>query len=161
MIRNWYNQFVIHKSHKQFFSWGDSIITEVALFSNTNTILVLLEINDNGYLQCCWNPKLNKDYLLWLVDFKSGWKGNDQEPIQSNSTSYPRHQSEKEQKDEQYQLELPEIETQPWNDHYKINGGVGGGGLKSVYRFLPLRIYAGRTFMSRDFSLHIALLLVT
>ena len=36
-------------------------------------------------------------------------------------------------KDEQYQLELPTIETLPWNDQYKINGGggvcvcVGGG----------------------------------
>ena len=43
----------------------------------------------------------------------------------SNSTSYPRHQSGKEQKDEQYQFELPTIETLPWNDQYKINGGVG------------------------------------
>ena len=36
-------------------------------------------------------------------------------------------------KDEQYQFELPTIETLPWNDQYKINGGGGvcggGGGL--------------------------------
>ena len=44
----------------------------------------------------------------------------------SNSTSYPRHQSRKEQKDEQYQLELPTIETLSWNDQYKINGEIGG-----------------------------------
>ena len=31
-----------------------------------------------------------------------------------------------EEKDEQYQLELPTIETLPWNDQYKTNGGVGG-----------------------------------
>ena len=36
-------------------------------------------------------------------------------------------------KDEQYQLELPTIETLPWNDQFKINGSVcvwageGGG----------------------------------
>ena len=45
--------FVIRKKHKQFFSWLDSIMTDIALFSNASTILVLLEINDNGYLQCC------------------------------------------------------------------------------------------------------------
>ena len=43
----------------------------------------------------------------------------------SNFTFYPRHQSGKEQKDEQYQLELPTIETLPWNDQYTINGGEG------------------------------------
>ena len=39
---------------------------------------------------------------------------------------------ERYKKDEQYQLELPASETLPWNDQYKINGGmwglVGGGG---------------------------------
>ena len=38
------------------------IMTDVVLFSNVSTILVLLEINDNGYLQCCWNPK---NFVLW------------------------------------------------------------------------------------------------
>ena len=58
-------------------------------------------------------------------------------------------------KDEHYQLELPTIETLPWNDQYKINGGVcgGGGGLKPVYTILPLRIYIDRTFMPQEFSL--------
>ena len=41
-------------------------------------------------------------------------------------------QSGKEQKDEQYQLELPTTETLPWNEQYKIigggRGGAGGGG---------------------------------
>ena len=34
----------------------------------------------------------------------------------------------KEQKDEKYQLELPTVETLPWNYmyQYKINGRVGG-----------------------------------
>ena len=62
----------------------------------------------------------------------------------SNFTFYPRHKSGKEQKDEQYQLELPTIETLPWNDQYKINGGEG---VKPVYTILPLRIYTDRTFM--------------
>ena len=30
--------------------------------------------------------------------------------------------------DEQYQLELPTIETLSWKDQYKINGGGGEGG---------------------------------
>ena len=65
------------------------IMTDVALFNNASTILVLLEINDKTYLQCCWNPRLNKNFVSWLVDFSSRWKGNDQEPIQSNSNSTP------------------------------------------------------------------------
>ena len=32
--------------------------------------------------------------------------------------------SREEQKDEQYQLELPATETLSWNDQYNINGGV-------------------------------------
>ena len=80
---------------------------------------------------------------------------NDQEPIQSNSTFYTKHQWGKEQKDEQYQLESPTMETLPSNDQYKINGGgvCGGGVLKPVYTILPLRIYTDRTFMPRVFSL--------
>ena len=98
------------------------------MFSNANTILVLLEINDNGCLQRCWNPRLNKIFCRGKLILKVDEKGNDQEPIQSNSTSYPRHQSGKEQTDEQYQLELPTIETMLSNDQYKINDGVCVGG---------------------------------
>ena len=65
---------------------------------------------------------------------KRQWSGTDTTEFQI-LYSYPRRQSGKEQKDEKYQLELPTIETLPWNDQYKINGGsgvcgvcVGGGG---------------------------------
>ena len=129
-------------------------MTDVALFSNASTILLLLEINDNGYMQCCWNPRLNKDFLFCKLILRVDEKAMIRK---SNSTSFPRHQSGKEQKDEQYQLELLTIETLPWNDQYRINGR----GLKPVYTILPLRIYTDRTFMQRDFSLHIALLFVT
>ena len=49
-------------------------------------------------------------------------------PHPTSDTSRDRYK-----KDEQYQLELPTIETLPWNDQYKINDGdvcvcVGGGG---------------------------------
>ena len=37
--------FVIRKSHKQFFSWRDPIITDVALFSNANTIVCSISSN--------------------------------------------------------------------------------------------------------------------
>ena len=36
---------VIRKSHKQFFSWRDSIITDISLFSNANTIIVSIISN--------------------------------------------------------------------------------------------------------------------
>ena len=67
----------------------------------------------------------------------------------------PDASRERYKKDEQYQSELPTIETLPWNEQYKINGGVcvwGGGGLKPMYTTLPLRIcmnlYATRIFPS-------------
>ena len=140
IILSWQQSaFVIRKSHKQFFSWWDLIMTDFALFSNCSTILVLLEINDNGCLQ-------RKEGFSVVVSWFQKWiKRQLSTPIQSNSTSYPRHQSGKEQKDDLYQLELPTIETLPWKDQYKINGGAGGLKL--------LRIYTDRTFMPREFSL--------
>ena len=54
----------------------------------------------------------------------------------SNFTSYPRYQSGKEEKDEQYQLELATIEILPWNDQYKINGGVRGLNPPSAILFI-------------------------
>ena len=70
----------------------------------------------------------------------------------SNSTSYPRQKSGKEQKDEQYQLELPTIETLSWNGRYKINGGVGI--LNRVHYPAIKNIHRQNRYASRIFPSH-------
>ena len=68
--------------------------------------------------------------------------------------NYPQLKSKKISNDQ----ELIQSEILPWNDQYKINGGRGA--YTRVHN-PALRIYTDRTLMPWDFSLHIALLIVT